>query len=137
MIEIKESDLVPGFFWDDDKEHGFHGMLLCKKPSGKYGFVSFESGAISVWKNFEPKKEPEYVPWESVKDAPAEFFDGWIKIIPEAEVMFARKISAVNLKDNGVLFGDRWFNLSDLYSFGATWSPTFNGEYKLCGKPKD
>ncbi len=133
MIEIKESDLVEGFFWDDDKEYGFNGMLLCKKPFGRNRFISIDDGGITVWEKFEPKKEPEYVPWKSIDEIPEEFWNGWIKYKNNE---YSKIFNVDTYGKLTIYLSGKWLDLIDIFE-DLTWSPTFNGEYKPCGKPKD
>jgi len=139
MIEIKESDLVEGFFWDDIKQYGKHATLLCKKPFGHYPFLSIgDDGCATAWKNFELKKEPEYVPWESIDEIPEEFWNGWVKRTADDAIS-----RVLGTHDGCIVFS---FNMPvglhpTYYSFALLkefiWSPTINGEYKPCGKIKE
>lgn len=140
MIDIKESDLVEGLFWDDDKKLGEHARLLCKKPFGNYPFFSIDNvGCVATWKNFELKKEPEYVPWESIDEIPEEFWNGWVKRIYDGT---ASRVLGLN-NEGCIVFA---FKMPDglsptYYSFALlgsfVWSTTFNGEYNPCGKLKE
>lgn len=96
--------------------------------------VGSEIKKICVWENFEQKKEPEYIPWESVKEIPEEFWDGWVLFGRDG---VASRIIAVRIYDEFpvFLFNGRRRSLRELYT-EFEWSPTISGEYKPCGKLK-